>query len=154
MSFDNPASAQAAIQAMNGFQIGMKRLKVQLKRPKDSARPYWTGFAACHPNLRPFWSWVALPSKLRRVSADWDWFTNPLFFNPTLSWSFRKKKVSSKFWSFYPPIFFQIEIFLLSIPLLARNKRRKFDCILRKEAFDWFESSAATSSFLLDIFLL
>ena len=27
-------------QAMNGFQIGMKRLKVQLKRPKDSARPY------------------------------------------------------------------------------------------------------------------
>ncbi|CAG0920945.1 unnamed protein product [Notodromas monacha] len=40
VSFDNPASAQAAIQAMNGFQIGMKRLKVQLKRPKDSARPY------------------------------------------------------------------------------------------------------------------
>ncbi|CAB3359170.1 Hypothetical predicted protein [Cloeon dipterum] len=27
VSFDNPASAQAAIQAMNGFQIGMKRLK-------------------------------------------------------------------------------------------------------------------------------
>lgn len=41
MSFDNPASAQAAIQAMNGFQIGMKRLKVQLKRPKDANRPYW-----------------------------------------------------------------------------------------------------------------
>ncbi|KAJ8335007.1 hypothetical protein SKAU_G00406460 [Synaphobranchus kaupii] len=36
VSFDNPASAQTAIQAMNGFQIGMKRLKVQLKRPKDA----------------------------------------------------------------------------------------------------------------------
>ncbi|XP_039615066.1 CUGBP Elav-like family member 4 isoform X17 [Polypterus senegalus] len=40
VSFDNPASAQAAIQSMNGFQIGMKRLKVQLKRPKDANRPY------------------------------------------------------------------------------------------------------------------
>ncbi|XP_060701918.1 CUGBP Elav-like family member 4 isoform X24 [Hemiscyllium ocellatum] len=40
VSFDNPTSAQAAIQAMNGFQIGMKRLKVQLKRPKDTSRPY------------------------------------------------------------------------------------------------------------------
>ncbi|KHN83909.1 CUGBP Elav-like family member 3 [Toxocara canis] len=32
ISYDNSASAMAAIQAMNGFQIGMKRLKVQLKR--------------------------------------------------------------------------------------------------------------------------
>ena len=40
VSFDNPNSAQAAIQAMNGFQIGMKRLKVQLKRPKEASRPY------------------------------------------------------------------------------------------------------------------
>lgn len=40
VSFDNQASAQAAIQAMNGFQIGMKRLKVQLKRPKDANKPY------------------------------------------------------------------------------------------------------------------
>ena len=40
VSFDNPTSAQAAIQAMNGFQIGMKRLKVQLKRPKEASRPY------------------------------------------------------------------------------------------------------------------
>ncbi|NWX92880.1 CELF5 protein, partial [Nothoprocta pentlandii] len=40
VSFDNPSSAQAAIQAMNGFQIGMKRLKVQLKRPKDANHPY------------------------------------------------------------------------------------------------------------------
>lgn len=38
VSYDNPVSAQAAIQAMNGFQIGMKRLKVQLKRSKD--KPY------------------------------------------------------------------------------------------------------------------
>jgi len=40
VSFDNPTSAQAAIQAMNGFQIGMKRLKVQLKKPRDVSRPY------------------------------------------------------------------------------------------------------------------
>ncbi|XP_044140693.1 CUGBP Elav-like family member 5 isoform X15 [Bufo gargarizans] len=40
VSFDNPSSAQTAIQAMNGFQIGMKRLKVQLKRPKDTTQPY------------------------------------------------------------------------------------------------------------------
>ncbi|XP_015266779.1 PREDICTED: CUGBP Elav-like family member 5 isoform X2 [Gekko japonicus] len=40
VSFDNPSSAQTAIQAMNGFQIGMKRLKVQLKRPKDGSHPY------------------------------------------------------------------------------------------------------------------
>ncbi|XP_028966319.1 CUGBP Elav-like family member 3 [Galendromus occidentalis] len=40
VSFDNQNSAQSAIQAMNGFQIGMKRLKVQLKRPKDASRPY------------------------------------------------------------------------------------------------------------------
>lgn len=40
VSYDNPTSASAAIQAMNGFQIGMKRLKVQLKRPKDANRPY------------------------------------------------------------------------------------------------------------------
>ncbi|XP_068744707.1 CUGBP Elav-like family member 3-A isoform X1 [Montipora capricornis] len=40
VSYDNPGSAQAAIQAMHGFQIGTKRLKVQLKRPKDANRPY------------------------------------------------------------------------------------------------------------------
>ncbi|XP_003371390.1 putative RNA recognition motif protein [Trichinella spiralis] len=40
VSFDNAVSAQAAIHAMNGFQIGMKRLKVQLKRPKDVGKPY------------------------------------------------------------------------------------------------------------------
>lgn len=40
VSFDNPASAQAAIQAMHGFQIGTKRLKVQLKRSKDASKPY------------------------------------------------------------------------------------------------------------------
>ena len=38
VSYDNPLSAQAAIQSMNGFQIGTKRLKVQLKRSKD--KPY------------------------------------------------------------------------------------------------------------------
>ncbi|OAF70214.1 hypothetical protein A3Q56_02033 [Intoshia linei] len=36
ISFDNPLSAQKAINAMNGYQIGMKRLKVQLKRQKEN----------------------------------------------------------------------------------------------------------------------
>ena len=40
VSYDNPVAAQAAIQAMNGFQIGMKRLKVQLKRAKNESKPY------------------------------------------------------------------------------------------------------------------
>lgn len=40
VSYDNPLSAHAAIQAMNGFQVGMKRLKVQLKRSKDGTKPY------------------------------------------------------------------------------------------------------------------
>ena len=41
VSYDNALSAQSAIQSMNGFQIGTKRLKVQLKRPKDANKPYW-----------------------------------------------------------------------------------------------------------------
>lgn len=40
VSYDNATSAQHAIQTMNGFQIGMKRLKVQLKRPKEQSKPY------------------------------------------------------------------------------------------------------------------
>lgn len=40
VSFDNGSSAHAAIQAMHGFQIGTKRLKVQLKRNKDASKPY------------------------------------------------------------------------------------------------------------------
>ncbi|XP_023223153.1 CUGBP Elav-like family member 2 isoform X9 [Centruroides sculpturatus] len=40
VSYDNPMSAHAAIQSMNGFQVGMKRLKVQLKRSKDCTKPY------------------------------------------------------------------------------------------------------------------
>lgn len=34
VSYDNPLSAQAAINAMHGYSIGSKRLKVQLKRTK------------------------------------------------------------------------------------------------------------------------
>lgn len=34
VSYDNTGSANKAIQAMNGFQIGIKRLKVQLKKSK------------------------------------------------------------------------------------------------------------------------
>ncbi|XP_037553004.1 CUGBP Elav-like family member 1 isoform X2 [Nematolebias whitei] len=40
VSYDNPVSSQAAIQSMNGFQIGLKRLKVQLKRSKMDSKPY------------------------------------------------------------------------------------------------------------------
>lgn len=40
VSFDSAAAANAAIKGMHGFQIGTKRLKVQLKKPKDSAKPY------------------------------------------------------------------------------------------------------------------
>ncbi len=34
VSYDNPISATNAIQSMNGYQIGIKRLKVQLKKSK------------------------------------------------------------------------------------------------------------------------
>lgn len=40
VSYDNAASANAAIASMNGFAIGSKKLKVQLKRPKDQSKPY------------------------------------------------------------------------------------------------------------------
>lgn len=40
VSYDNVLSAQQAINAMHGFNIGSKRLKVQLKRPKDQSKPY------------------------------------------------------------------------------------------------------------------
>lgn len=43
VSYDNAQSAAAAISAMNGFQIGMKRLKVQLKRPKSQANNFPKG---------------------------------------------------------------------------------------------------------------
>uniref|UniRef100_A0A0N4ZBH6 CUGBP Elav-like family member 2 n=1 Tax=Parastrongyloides trichosuri TaxID=131310 RepID=A0A0N4ZBH6_PARTI len=36
VSYNNPLSAQNAIQAMNGFQIGNKKLKVQLKKSKGN----------------------------------------------------------------------------------------------------------------------
>ncbi|XP_075224093.1 CUGBP Elav-like family member 1 isoform X4 [Lycorma delicatula] len=40
VSYDNVLSAQSAISNMHGFQIGTKRLKVQLKRSKEASRPY------------------------------------------------------------------------------------------------------------------
>lgn len=36
VSYDNQISAKNAIQAMNGYQIGIKRLKVQLKKSRTS----------------------------------------------------------------------------------------------------------------------
>ncbi|THD28945.1 CUGBP Elav family member 3 [Fasciola hepatica] len=60
VSFDNQTSAQNAIQAMNGFQIGLKRLKVQLKRPKGGntvaasthANSTSTNSKSGHPDLQ------------------------------------------------------------------------------------------------------
>lgn len=42
VSYDSPEAAHSAITHMNGFQIGNKRLKVQLKRSNQvgGARPY------------------------------------------------------------------------------------------------------------------
>lgn len=40
VSYDNPMSAKNAIQAMNGFQIGNRRLKVELKKPRTEGKPY------------------------------------------------------------------------------------------------------------------
>ncbi|KAL5202408.1 hypothetical protein ABZP36_013360 [Zizania latifolia] len=41
VSYDSPASAQAAISMMNGFQLGGKKLKVQLKRDNSKhSKPY------------------------------------------------------------------------------------------------------------------
>lgn len=40
VSYTSASSANAAIKAMNGAAVGSKRLKVQLKRPKDQDKPY------------------------------------------------------------------------------------------------------------------
>ncbi len=89
VSFDNPASAQAAIQAMNGFQIGMKRLKVQLKRPKDASRPYWQG--RTHTGLSataqvPFghqtWFWTGIHS--------WYYLECRFFFTGFEEWNLKR----------------------------------------------------------------
>ncbi|TPP63799.1 CUGBP Elav family member 3 [Fasciola gigantica] len=59
-SFDNQTSAQNVIQAMNGFQVGLKRLKVQLKRQKGGntvaasthAKSTSTNSKSGHPDLQ------------------------------------------------------------------------------------------------------
>lgn len=40
VSYDSPAAAQAAINMMNGCQLGGKKLKVQLKRDNKQNKPY------------------------------------------------------------------------------------------------------------------
>ncbi|XP_057782440.1 RNA-binding protein BRN1-like isoform X2 [Salvia miltiorrhiza] len=40
VSYDSPVSAQNAINMMNGFQLGGKKLKVQLKRDNKQSKPY------------------------------------------------------------------------------------------------------------------
>jgi CUG-BP- and ETR3-like factor len=47
VSYDNAMSAQQAITSMNGFTVGTKRLKVQLKRSKTETKPY------LHPPAAP-----------------------------------------------------------------------------------------------------
>jgi RNA recognition motif-containing protein len=40
VSYDNPNSAQNAIRALNGHVISGRKLRVQLKGPRDSSKPY------------------------------------------------------------------------------------------------------------------
>ncbi|KAL8167714.1 hypothetical protein V2J09_009213 [Rumex salicifolius] len=40
VSYDSPASAQSAINMMNGYQLGSKKLKVELKRDNKQSKPY------------------------------------------------------------------------------------------------------------------
>lgn len=40
VSYDSPASAQSAINKMNGYQLGGKKLKVQLKRDNKQNKAY------------------------------------------------------------------------------------------------------------------
>jgi len=40
VSYDSPAAAQSAIAMMNGFQLGGKKLKVQLKRDNKQNKAY------------------------------------------------------------------------------------------------------------------
>ncbi|KAL8028969.1 hypothetical protein ABFS82_14G194600 [Erythranthe guttata] len=40
VSYESPAAAQSAINTMNGFQLGGKKLKVQLKRENKQSKPY------------------------------------------------------------------------------------------------------------------
>lgn len=40
VSYDSPVAAQAAINRMNGFQLGGKKLKVQLKRDNKQNQLY------------------------------------------------------------------------------------------------------------------
>ena len=56
VSYTTIESAQAAIQAMNGFQIGTKRLKVQIKKPKDVSKPYWLiNYSGSRTIMRRWW---------------------------------------------------------------------------------------------------
>lgn len=40
VSYDSPVAAQSAINVMNGYQLGGKKLKVQLKRENKQSKPY------------------------------------------------------------------------------------------------------------------
>lgn len=40
VSYDSPGDAQSAINMMNGYQLGGKKLKVQLKRDNKQSKPY------------------------------------------------------------------------------------------------------------------
>ncbi len=49
VSYDNAASADAAIKGMNGFQVGRKRLKVQHKKEKPGSNVF--GDVAGHVDI-------------------------------------------------------------------------------------------------------
>lgn len=40
VSYDNPQSATTAIYALNGLEVGHKRLKVEHKKPKERKPPF------------------------------------------------------------------------------------------------------------------
>lgn len=76
VSYDLPESAQSAISMMNGYQLGGKKLKVQLKRDNKQNKPYWFGgewckdkisLAACKPNV---WESTQLHQHCRVDLAD------------------------------------------------------------------------------------
>lgn len=47
VSYDSPAAAQSAINTMNGYQLGGKKLKVQLKRDNKQNKAYWIDGKMC-----------------------------------------------------------------------------------------------------------
>lgn len=69
VSYDNPVSANNAIQAMNGYQIGVKRLKVQLKKSKPLLGGGGNGAFAAHTNSNSMVVTSSINDKLIKASS-------------------------------------------------------------------------------------